>query len=529
MLLVFGGIFGSAEISVHAQNTRFDFEYIKNADPWLRSENAAGINNMSDGSFSYAESYFNKSNGKLVNYYESDDSYLYGARAESFYRLDRKTVFYGKIDYSNFIGKHMGGTASIDPYYNPFNIDEYADSTAGDKHKETYSLAGGASSLVSKSVVAGFKFDYKTVSYFKTRDLRHINDLLDMSMVLGMRYLVKKHTGLGINYHYRRTSEDIVFGTSGNKDQQYNSLIDYGLFLGKQERFSTTGTGYTISGDTRPYFNEFHGVSLQSDVRFAGFGCFSELSYKHRSGHFGIQASTSIVFTENKGDVFFYRGILGRQVGNSLHQIEADIDYETLKNYENSFQKTTSDGGVTTITYYGKNIVLKRRNLLASIGYTGNLAVKQNNPTWLIHAKVSVSDKKQTSIFYPVYRKQNIHILVGEMKLKRNFVKNAQIYSPYFSAIFSTGGGDMNKDGIYNSETTNETKAVSLDRLLIREYEYLTSTQGAGIGGFRYTRLLKLQKIAVYGDLSCNYKKAFSVDAIGSSFGSLTLKVGCTF
>lgn len=529
VLIFSGGICCPAGISVYAQKAPGDYDYLKKSTPWLTSGNMAGLSNFTIGSLSFAESYVRKDNGRFINYFESDNSYQYGVNAESFYRLNSKLVFYGAITYSNFTGKNMGGTSSIDPGYNSFNMDEYADSTAGKKQKETYGLSGGFSTQLLEKLYGGLKVDYQTVSYFKTKDLRHANDLLDMTVSGGLKYTIKNHLQVGFNYSYRRTSEEIVFSSAGNKDQEFNTLIDYGLFLGKQERFGDMGTGYTVSGDKKPYSNRFHGVSIQGEYQSGRYAYFNEIGYQNRSGYFGVKSSTAVVFMENSGNIYNYRGVFTIQSGDSHHQIEGNIQHETNKNEENSFQRSTTDGGVTTVTYYGKNTVGNKKNTEASINYTGNISVKQDVPNWVINGEIRLFERRQTAIYYPLYRKQNIHLYSGSIAAKRNFIKGKHIAGPYLSGLFAKGGGGLKTDGIYTSGTSTTTKAVSLDHLLVREYEYLTADRVSAAGGFRYTEILPANKMSVYADVCFRFTKAFSISQTGDTFRSLSIRIGCTF
>ena len=528
-LLLTGGVLYSAGAVAQNSNPGSSFEYIKNQSAWLTSENAAGLNNLSIKEASLAEVYFNKNNGLFIDYYQSDNSYSLGALCESFLRHNEKTVFYGKVDYTNFAGKHMGGSAFYDPSYHPFDIVEYADSTAGTKKMETYLLTGAISTIVSPKFVVGAKIDYVATSYFKTKDLRHTNDLMDMKITAGLRYLFSKRLDAGINYYYRRSTEGITFQSMGNTDQQFNSLISFGSFLGRQERFGESG--YTTENSNTPFFNEFHGVSFQLElwpknrVRF-----FNELGIKWRNGYFGKHASTSVLFTEHKSTTFNYRGVLSFTKNTSVHQLELKLEEENLKNFENAYRKETSSGGNSTIVYYGKTQMLKRKKILASAEYTGTLHVKNTIPVWVLQANANFFERDQTVSVYPSYRKQTIHQLQFGVFVQRNSICKANMYSIYLGGNYIAGGGIPNKDGIYNSSSTSsKNPAVSLDRYLFREYEYLTASRITPTTGFRYTRFLHSNHTSLYSDLSCRFTKAFSVSYLGTTMQTITLAVGCTF
>lgn len=505
-----------------------DFGYYKKSDAWFTSENAAGLNNVDSSRVSVIETFANKGQGNFINYFQSSNSYVYGGLTESFYRLNQRTVFYGKVHYSRFNGEEMGGSALIDPYYNPMNIIEYADSTAGIKSMDTYHLVGGFGTRLSDKLSLGLKMDYKTVSYFKTRDLRHVNDLLDMSVTAGFRYKWGRLADIGINYYYRRSIESIVFSSAGNTDQQFNSLISFGSFLGMQERFSLYG--YTASGNKRPYFNEFHGLTVQFEllpdyeVRL-----FNEVGVKFRNGYFGERSASSIVYTEHQADIFQYKGVVSIAKDASLHLVEANLKRESLENYENVYRRETIAGEASIIEYYGQNKVLDQTIHEISLVYTGNLRIENNYPVWVFSLGTSYGSRKQTTIVYPVYRKQEMNLLSANLFVKRNLIIGNNLYGLHLGSSYATGSGVEKNDGQYGSSSGSQSSAATLDHYLYREFEFLTAERMNGNIGFRYARLIDLNKSMIYADLGYCTTKAFSVSAIGDQYHQFMLTLGYAF
>lgn len=526
-LLMAGGILYSASLFAQKQMSWTDFWYVRNSNPWLTSDNAAGFNSLDIPKTSFAETFFIKGNGRFVNFYQSDNSFRFGGTTESFLRLNNKVVFYGKMDYSGFQGKNMGGSMFFDPYYNPFDIVEFADSTAGKKKMETYQLSGAISSALFRNIFVGVKADYKTISYFKMKDLRHANDIMDLKVTAGLQYKWRKIAYIGLNYFYRRSTEGITLESKGNVDQQFNSLISFGAFFGRQERFGETG--YTTSGDNNPFFNQFHGGSFQVDLfpeRNTHF--YNEFGLKFRKGYFGKNSSASIVFTEHEGSSFEYSGMVARKNALSLHQLQLGFTMEFLDNYENAYRKETSSGGNTTTVYYGKNKVLNRSQNQFSLAYTGNLNVNDNNPEWTIHLGAAVNLKNQTAVVYPAFRKQDMGRITIETSAKRNIVRGKNMLGFSLGMEYASGFGTEKQDGKYGAQGS-QTSFASLDRYLYREFEFLTAQSVGGSAGFRFTRQILQNKIRAYADLNYNITKAFSVVYIGDSFNGYTFKIGCLF
>lgn len=528
-MLIIGGVFYSALYAQNNEEYFHDFEYVSKSDPWLTSNNASGLYKLLLDDVSYGEVSFNKNDGKFINYYQSDNSYVFGGKAESFYRLSPKVVVYGKVLYDNFKGKHMGGASFIDPYYNPFNIVAEADSTAGEKQMENYHLIGAISVDVYKGLKVGGKIDYLATNYAKFKDLRHKNKLTDLSLTIGASYPISNFLEVGINYFYRRTIEGIEFKRYGNKDMRYYSLIDLGAFFGRREEFSDGG--YTKDGDDKPLFNRFNGGSVQLGLRLSEkIKLFNELTYKSRDGFYGKNSSSSIIYSKHNASVYEYSGVLSIASGRDLHSIELYAGKENLENNENIYNVNTTPGGLLTIIYYGTNKVLDQDRLTAKLAYTANVDIVNYNPTWVLKADINFYQQKKTASLYPYYRKQTINVANIDISANRNvFTGKGQIYKLLLGTGFSKGGGTDKNDGIYSTGSSGGSSPIMLDSYLHREYEYLTNLQIHFTAGFGYQRPID-KDIAIYGNVQYQVAKGLDVEYLsGSTFGSLGITVGCYF
>ncbi len=520
-LIITGGVLCPAGLFAQKWS---DFYYIKNSDAWFTCENAAGLDKLEIEKISFIEAFSNKSNGDFINYYQSDNSYSFGGLTESFYRL-KNVVFYGKVNYFNFSGKNMGGSSLFDPYFSPFDIVEYADSTAGEKKMEAYHLTGAISMPAYKNLLLGLKADYSTVSYYKIKDLRHTNDLMDMKITTGVSYPTKI-ADVGLNYYFRKRVEGTSYQSKGNTDQQFSSLISYGAFMGEQQGYSSIGDEITC-GSNRPFVDFIHGISIQIDLfPQKKIHFFNELGIKQRNGYYGKKASTSIMFSEHEADIFQYKGKISLKKDKNLHLLTVLLKQENLINSMKSHRESTVNGN-TTIVYYGKNEVLDRTTTKASLQYTGNLEVTDNNPEWLINTGISFGERDQIASLYPDYRKQDIYQLSAEASVERNIIHNDNMYSISLGGVYGFGGGDEKTDGKYTSTDSSDSYAT-LDRYLYREYEYMTSSRITTDAKFRYTKKLP-QNYRIYGDIEYSFTKAFSTTCIGNTFGHLGISIGCIF
>jgi hypothetical protein len=513
-----------ANLSAMSQLT--DYGYMSAKTSWLVSENPTGINALDTAKISLVEIELNKGNGKFKNYHESDNCYEYGILTESYYRLSPKTVVYGKIVYSNFEGKNMGASTSINPYYNPFDIVEFADSTAGTKKKETYYLVGTLSTKLNNHFLLGLHVDYKNISYYKIKDLRHTNDFMDLNVKGGLQYIFSKNLETGIHYAYSRSTEGISFQSVGDKDQQFNSLISYGAFFGQQERFGESG--YTQSADNKPYFNEYHTVGWQVNLfPRRKISVYNEVSASLRSGYYGKNSSTSVLYTEHKATLLHYKTIVSLKTQTALHKLQLDCNTENLENNVNIFKEETTAGGNTVTVYYGQNKVLERTTTDLTFGYTGNFGIKDNNPSWEAKAMINSRFNNKTVTIYPAYRKQAINEYTATLTAGKNVFSGNSTYTGFLEATYAFGTGYAAKDAKYDNSSS--TSVVSIDRYLYREYEYLTAKRMNGKAGFRYTKALPAMKLKLFTELAYGYTQAFSVNYIGNTYGEISAKVGCQF
>nr|WP_319512608.1 DUF6850 family outer membrane beta-barrel protein [uncultured Draconibacterium sp.] len=522
-LLLFGGIFFSTQLVAQESVNWANFNYIKASNGWLTSENAAGLDKLSVDKISFIEATFNKQNGDFINYFQSDNSYSFGASTESFYRIN-KLVFYGQMQYTDFSGKNMGGSTLFNPGFSPFDIVEFADSTAGTKNMEQYYLTGALSIPVNNNLTLGLKTNYYTASYYKTKDLRHTNDIMNLETTLGLSYSFNSLVDVGMNYYFRKRTENTSYQSEGNTDQQFNSLISYGSFFGLQENFGNEGM--TGSTDNNPLVDFIHGVSFQLEL-FAGnnFNIFNDLGFKWRNGYFGQKSSVDIQYTEHQANIISYKGVISLNRNRTLHQLSINFDYEDLINLEKSYSKSTDEGGNTTILYFGKNQVLDRVHSKASFLYSGNINVNDNNPEWLINAGISIWRRDQLTVTYPFYRRQDIQQFLATASLKKNIFSNSNMFSFSVGAQYGSGTGTDKEDGQFANALKNY---ATLDNILYREYEFLTTRRASGNAAFRYTKAFPAN-FKIYGGVGFDYTKAFDVSYSGNTYRKVALNIGYIF
>ncbi len=530
--LLLGGVICSASVVAQNKNINWtDFNYVKQSEAWLTSENASGLKELTIDNISMAEIYFNKNNGKFINYYQSNNSSKLGANIESFYRLNPKTVFWGKVSYNSFEGKNMGGSVFIDPTQTPFDIVEYSDTMRGKKKLETYNLVGAISTNIYKGIFGGLKFDFTSANYAKDKDLRHKNTLLDMNVSAGLTYKIIRRLDIGVNYYYRRRVEGIEFKTYGTTDKQYQSLVSYGAFYGKMEDFG--GGRYTKGDDNRPLVDEYHGISLQAKLNITSkLDWFNEFSYKKRNGYYGKRSTSTIVYSEHNSKLIEYNGKLNYRHKNNLHSFDIVFYNEKLENLENVIKNESPDTSPDRIIYYDPLKVGDKNSYNAKVEYTINVGINNNlNPIWILKGGIDYYSRQQTASVYPFYRDQTIRKIGFNLYANNNIVKEENMYSFMLGVKYSTGSGTAKDDGFYAPPSESQIKPHDIDRYLFREYDYLTSKQIKGDLGFKFSRLFPQIGIKGYASINYSFTNASGISSYmtGTNFNELTLTVGCNF
>lgn len=517
----------AAAVSAQEGRSSRDHDYIRASAPWLSSRNAAGLSAMTLDRATIADVNFNKENGGIADNAGSEDCYQAGVATESYLKISDRIAFYGKLSYSYFKGKDMGGSILMNPSYNPVNFYEGDLNTKGVKNKELYHLIGGISySFKDSGWSLGAKIDYESGDQAKLKDPRFLNVWMDLGTSAGFRFKTDGTLSFGVNLEYRRTLEYLngkIYGLSG---KQYYSLIDYGGFYGNRELFE--GTDAMVSaGNTCPMFNNFYGASAQ--VEFGDkIKVFNELTFLMREGYYGNKGSSNILFTEHGGQVFQYKGELRAANGDMRQHVGVDIRYETLANYKNVYRLNTQVGQHTIVEYLSQNEVLDRADLKASVYYTAYLGVENYRAKWELGAKADFDSRQALATIYPYYRSSGSSNVSAMIFGKRNILAGKNLLTVKAEGVFMTGFGTAKEDGSLASSTSDAP--TSFDAYLYKDFEYRTAMRaGAGLS-FRYTRLFS-DKVGGYIELNDRFISLLSQPEYlsNSHRNTFNLTIGCTF
>ena len=505
-----------------------DFEYIRSATPWLSSDNAAGLGTLPVKKIANVEVLFEKHNGGLTEIQDSDNSIEAGAATEAFVNITDKFSLHGRLSYSYFSGKNMGGAIFMDPSYNPLNLYESVDTTVGVKNRELYNLMGGFSYSFNPKWSIGAEIDYQAGDQSKRKDPRFINVWMDLGVSAGFRYAPTENFSFGISAIYRRTLENINSKRYGADHNNYYNFIDYGGFYGTRELF-TGRDGYVAEGDYRPMFNSFYGGTIQIEGG-KNSKIFNEIKFLRRNGYYGKRSSSTVTFTEHVGNIIEYNAILTTFADKDLHRVELDFYYQGLKNNKNTYRFNTSPGGTSEVEYIGNPMnVLDQIDLAGELSYKGFINTEDYRPVWEYGICAEGAWRKQKVTVYPFVRENNVAHIDTRIFGTRNILdKSRNMFTIGIEGLFSMGFGNPKEDSVQASTTSDPPR--SMDLYLNRDFEYKTAMQAGGCLRVRYTRFFG-EKIAFYVEAKDSYTTLLKKPEFlkGNYRNILETKIGITF
>lgn len=522
------GIMILVAMPVHPDNNPavIDMDYNENILRFhaSQSDNVSFLTDMKCPNLSYLELKGHIRKGDLVNYYQSDDSRDFEIRTESYYRFSEHMMLSGAISYGTDIGKNMSGSVFISPEYTPFDIVEMDKSNAGTKRREWYSLSGKAGYSLNSRFSLGASFEYAVENYAKFKDLRHQNSMMDLNLSLGGKYKITDNVTLGSAYVYRRNIQRVSFNIYGNTDRQYTSLINFGGFYGRSELFGESG--YT--SNALPLFTHTNGGALQLLWETTNIKWFNEFGYYKDNGQFGTGSSTSITYSNHNSTGLEYKSKLIIEKPRLSHVIELKVFSKSLGNNENSYKESTDANGVSQIVYYGSNKVGEKDWKVADITYSILSGKCIRRSDWSVGISAGYYSRHVTASQYPFYRKQDINTAHADLFVKKNWFKKKNIYTLSVNGGYSAGWGYMDEDGTYTSVPENQKEPVSLDNLLVQEYDYSTASQARTCVSLGYERGIS-EKFSLYSSVDFSFLTAFNTSMKGKEHIVCGLSAGVKF
>lgn len=519
-------VLGAFSLNAQDGPTIRDYGFATFLNPAATSSNPALIDRLDVGRIAMASLSAAKDNGELRSLETSPDSFEAGAQTESYIKISDRIAFYGKLSYSYFKGKDMGGQVFMNPDYNPVNFLEATDTTIGVKIRELYHLVGGMSYRFNDRWSAGIKADYEAGNMAKRRDPRFKNIWMDLDLAASVAFTPSKTWTFGASLLYECTIETIKGHIYGAGDRQYSVYTDKGGFYGISEMLAGSYPNVPDDSD-RPMTNNFAGLRLEA-IHEGSVYFSNAVTGRYRYGSYGLGSYNSPTIFEFSGIEASYDGRLMVASEKNIHNVELSATYALLDNSENSYKYETPTGGNTKVVYYGQNEILNRSDIDASLSYSFLQDVTGYLPAAEYKAGATMTSRAQTTTLYPYYRDSGRTRIDAFVSACWNIESGKNILSPCVGACFTTGFGTAKEDGTLASSASTNLK--SFDSYLNRQFEYETASRAGASISFKYTRLIS-NALAVYAGVSDSFVSLLSEPEYmyGRFRNAAVLTVGCNF
>lgn len=495
---------GAAADSVLLRNSA----YVTDADPWLPDGNAAALTRWHSDNLSWATLRADYGYGGFVNYNESSRELRAGADVRSVYRLSRRTAGYGRISYENAGMHNMTGSAFIAPERYPFNIVEDSLTNAGKIHLDTYRLTGALGVDIWQGLSLGGRVDFIAANAAKYKDLRHKNKVMDIDASFALYWPATRWLSLGANYRYLRHSESVAFSTYSSNDITYKSLIEYGGMMGIVEQYSSSATnGLTTSSTERPLFYDGHGYGLQAELRLApGLTWTGTWEMAYLKGYYGKDTPYDIVYMRHHTHRYLFTTRLQYRDGRSLHHLDASIENEKLRNFQNQYRLSINEHGAQYYEYFQPLRTADKVWVNTHIGYTGYFGLNGETPAWLLQGGVRFAYRKLTADSYPFFRRQHWTSTEGYLDVARNLLLRKGMLTLEGGVSYLKGKGAPYEDGTFITPSDKQTQPDEMTAFLYREYAALLAPQYALRTAVQYAFIFPTTRLKTYVRADFNYR-----------------------
>ena len=518
-------------LDIQAQDSLLlrDYTFMKYSDPWLSSPNAAALTRFTYQNIAQAELSLSGEKGGFTNYNGSDDATLVNAYVESFYRYNQRTVFFGSMSYENFSGRHMAGSAFINPERKPFDLVEDSLTNEGTKHRDTYTLTGGVGCCVTDGFSVGVKMDYTAANMAKYKDLRHQNKLMDLQLSASIYTDITSWFSLGAYYMHHRNTESIIFGKYGTSDKVYKTLVSYANFTGHLEQFGQEG--YTDKSREMPFVNNSNGGGVQLSALRSRLSVYASYSYFYGWGYYGNKSPYTITYSEHESNRHTLQLQTAYSYGKSRHIFDFNADFETLQNDATTHRELKNASGATYYEYYTPVKEADKQWKDYYFSYTLHLGIREALPTWTLQAGLNRKSRKQTAYIYPYFRRQGINYYTPFVSVCRNIIATKGVWSVSLNGSYQKGSGTPYADNIFQTPSDKQPVSPSMDAYLYREYQWLTASQFCIGGQAKYAFIFPNSNIKTFARLALSHRKANESYEYsnGQNRTEATLTIGCEF
>ena len=508
-----------------------DFNLVKQANPWLTSPNAAALTRYNQRNISVAEVRGSVAKGDFVDYSQSSNVVQAGAMVESFFRINARSVVYGRIDYDNFAGKNMLGSVFINPERKPFDLSEDSLTNPGNKHRDTYNLVGAVGIDLWRGLAVGAKVDYTAANYAKYKDLRHRNSLMQLNLSLGIAAPIGTNWVLGANYIYGRSTESLRFVTYGKTEKVYKTLVDYGAFTGEVEQFGNKG--YTDDSREQPLLDEQNGLALQAESNLGrGFSLFLGAQMVHRNGFYGRNSPYSIVHFKHQGDNYALQLVLNKYRTYSQQQLSLSYTNEQLTNHKTTYRENQTATGSSFYEYFDPIKTSNKRWSSLKLAYTAWLRLFGGIAHWTISASLQADSRQISAYLYPYVQRQQLHTNLLSLLVTRNLTLSRRTMLSLTGGLSRQwGSGEPEQTATLATPSDKQKPPTVMQAYLYRNHHLLTAPQWGVHLAAKYAFCLPRLHLPLYVRTQTTWRRTTEPSPwIDNQHRTeATLAIGCTF
>lgn len=504
----------SVALNLNAQSaTQYEeHELTSILNPWLQTNNAAGLGLSTVKFHGVSELGYNSANGDLHRAQEGNDQSGLGFYSERYDKLAKNWKSWGSFNFIMDREKNRAWSDVIQTYNNNPYI--FGSSVPGNYDRQLFDFHVKISSKSFGRFTYGVGIDYQVGDLSRLRDPRTRVYLADYAALPAITYRINDKNFLGLNGCARYQKEKMPNITTVQDDPN----LRYYSFFGMENATAVIG-GYT--GFQRQFVSSFYGADLQYSFISANTqflisgGAFTQNqqileNIKQSPGTFNsLTYKASIIFNTKINGLLLNFSAIG-----NVKQGAADENLQELKSVNDSTTGINSQTWVTLFTY---------KNQYINNSYNGklNIDIRELNKSntdfaWLGGFEVGAEGfTNQYNLPYSAMQVNRIHAgIYGHYRLlkvkeQRLTLKANLNYETSFKNTLELREGVTETPAIGASTFTQGTYDVATN-ILIPDFGFYSSNILKFKLETKYSLPLNFKKVKMIGYTRVYYGQANS-------------------
>jgi len=483
-------------------------------NPWLLTNNAAGLGLSTVAFHGVTELGYNAANGNLHRAQEGNARNGLDFYSERYDQLAKNWTSWGSFQFIMDREKNRAWSDVIHTYDN--NPYLFGSSVPGNYDRQLFDFHLKISSKPSGRMTYGLGIDYQVGDLSRLRDPRTRVYLADYAVLPAITFRLTDQHALGLNLHARYQKEKMPNITTIQDDPN----LRYYSFFGMENANAVIG-GYT--GFQRQFVSAMYGGDVQysfrtnrSQVLLSGgvFGQNQQIleNIKQSPGTFhSLNYKASMAFYTKLNGI-----LLNMTAKATAKQGAADENLQELRSINNPETGVNSQSWVTLYTYKNQ-YVNNTYNAKLTIDLR-DLSIDKTDFSWLGGLETGVEGfENQYSLPYSVMRVNRAHAgMYGHYRLlkikeKRLTLKGSFNYEMGFDNLLNL------REGVTETPATGASTFVqgSYDvatKVLVPDFGYYNANMLHFKLESKYSFPLNLKKVKLIGYVRVYYGQTRSVD-----------------